>query len=138
MKGKQHMTNTTVLSTGVEVKFVPLAANEVQDLVLASFSGMNLNAMQGDEVLAHGEKILRYNTTLIQDGVFLVKPLSEVVADLKLEAKWLQKLLRSGKVLDTNLYNLSDERDREILFLRFHAFKTEEDFKLLTEKLMAG
>lgn len=138
MKGKQHMTNTAVLSTGVEVKFVPLAANEVQDLVLASFSGMNLNAMQSDEVLAHGDKILRYNTTLIQDGVFLVKPLNEVVADLKLESKWLQKLLRSGKILDANLYDLNDERDREILLLRFHAFKNEEDFKLLTEKLMGG
>lgn len=132
------MTNTAVLSTGVEVTFVPLAANEVQDLVLASFSGMNLNAMQGDEVLAHGDKILRYNTTLIQDGVFLVKPLNEVVADLQLEPKWLQKLLRSGKLLDANLYDLNDERDREIILLRFHAFKTEEDFKLLTEKLMAG
>lgn len=132
------MTNTAVLSTGVEVKFVPLAANEVQDLVLASFSGMNLNAMQSDEVLAHGDKILRYNTTLIQDGVFLVKPLNEVVADLKLESKWLQKLLRSGKILDANLYDLNDERDREILLLRFHAFKNEEDFKLLTEKLMGG
>ncbi len=134
----EKKSNTATLSTGIEVSFTPIPQNAVQDLVLASFSGMDLNNMAEGDVLKHGDKILRYNTTLIQEGVYLVTPLVDAIKTLGLSNNWLKALLRSGKVLDIDLYDKDDNRDKEILFLRFHAFKTEDDFKILTEKLLGN
>jgi hypothetical protein len=124
------------LSTGIEVRFVPLETNEIQDLVLTSFSGMNLQNMDENEVLQKGDKIVRYNTALIQEGVYLVGNLDAAISELGLSNNWIKKLLRSGKVLDPQYYDLNDERDREILFLRYHAFKTEDDFAALSENVL--
>lgn len=134
----EKKSNTATLSTGIEVSFTPIPQNAVQDLVLASFSGMDLNNMGEGDVLKHGDKILRYNTTLIQEGVYLVTPLVDAIKMLGLNNNWFKALLRSGKVLDIDLYDRDDNRDKEILFLRFHAFKTEDDFKILTEKLLGN
>lgn len=130
--------NVVTLSTGVEVRFMDLSNNQVQDLVLSSFSGMNLNKLDEQDILQHGDKFLRYNTTLIQDGVRLVNPLKDEVAKLGLSDNWIKKLLRSGKVLDKELYDLNDVEDQEILFLRYYGFQSEEDFQLLTEKLLGN
>jgi len=136
-KEVNEVEEVITLSTGVQVVFQPMSQNEVQDLVLASFSGMNLNKMKEEDVLQHGDKILRYNTTLIQDGVHLVGGLDTAIKTLGLSKNWVKQLLRSGKVLDADLYDLDDERDQEILFLRFYGFKTEGDFQVLTEKLLS-
>jgi hypothetical protein len=138
MATKTNEVKAVTLSTGVEVRFEDLNQNTIQDLVLTSFSGMNLQKMDQDEVLQHGDKLVRYNTTLIQEGVYLVGSLEDAIKTIGLSANWMKQLLRSGKVVDAQYYDLDDDRDKEILFLRYHAFKTEEDFAKLTEYTLGG
>lgn len=133
---KEVKKNTAVLSTGVEVEFRPISTNAAQDLILTSFSGVNLNSMNNDDIMKHGDKIVRYNTTLVQDSVFLTKPLNEVVKELGLSNRWLPELLRSGRVLDKEYFDMDVERDREILFIRYHAIQSDDDIRILNEKVL--
>lgn len=133
---------TVVLSTGVSVFFKKISGNLLRDVLVNTFQGVNVGSdgtvqMADGDTLAQGKKFTDYNSFLIAEGVTLAIPMSDAITAMGLDANWLKKLFRYG-LFDKSLYDMKDVTDQEFLFLRYHAFGSDTDFQMLTEKLVSN
>lgn len=133
---EQELQHT--LSTGVKVVFNKLSRQKSQELVVATFKASkldkkgNLTGEDASQNLKTADNLLQYHNTLIANGVTLVGKIEDYS---QIDSKWLKKLQRSNFVNIAN-FDLTDEDDVVFLFLRYEAFVTEEDWKLLSEQVL--
>lgn len=134
------LVDAVELSTGVKVYFSAIPQNLLRDVLVNTFQGVNVGAdgaiqMSDGDTLSQGKKFTDYNSFLIAEGVRLATPLTEAVQSMSLGADWLKKLFRYN-LADKDLFDIKSPTDQEFLFLRYHAFASDTDFQLLTEKLV--
>ncbi len=130
------------LSTGIKVNFSRLPPNINQDVVLATFGGMKFDkegklkdTSDTTENIKTATKVMKYHSTLITWGVELVGTISEYVEQGFVPKKWL-KLLQQSEILDLSKYDFDDEDDIKFLFLRYYAFKSQDDWALLSSQVV--
>lgn len=127
------------LSSGVKVRFNQLPASMSQEVFTKLLRNTKINK---DGTIAESndpqknlellDKMSSYYATLIAFGVTMVGIPSDYYGVI--DSKWLKKLKRAG--YDLSDYDLEDEDDVEFLFLRYQGFASQEDWTLLSEKVL--
>lgn len=135
--------DVVTLSTGIKVKFVkPLPSNISQNIIVSSFANANIGAdgrvrdgMSSDEQLKIAKRLFDYNAALIITG--LSNGCLQVYGELPPEAGWLS-MAKLNPVIVNNHPSLdfNDKMHKEFVFLFYFGFATEEDFELLSAKLL--
>lgn len=131
------------LSTGVLVRFKKLDATRARDLMVKTFTSTNMDSkgnlntdkLSTTQQIALARNVTEYHTALIDNGVELVGNREDYYNELNITSTWVKRLRRSG-LLDVELYDFEDETDLDVLFLRYQAFQSEDDWQLLSSELI--
>lgn len=132
--------NVTVLSSGVAVVINEDGADELsRDMILKIFQAVKIdgkgNVIQTESVsdnIKAASSIQLLQDSLLGNFVTLYRTISEEVELGNVPANWKTKLRRTPIL--TVEYDFNDPDDVTFMFLKFFAFKTPEDWAILTER----
>jgi hypothetical protein len=132
------------LSSGVYVIFHKLNRSISTDLTIKTFNNVNLDKkgrlvadnLSTKDQMNMAKSISEYHSTLIMQGVELVGEIDDYEDEIELPENWVKKLFRTGLV-NEKYYDVSDPDDIKFLFLRYYAFRNEDDWSLLSQNTLS-
>ncbi len=142
-------SNVHTLSTGVRVQFNgPLLETMMQSILTHTFVDANLDEEgkvredtgDADQNIAQAAAMLRYNGALLSALNGDYEPVVTLYDGLPDDSGKKLGALRRNPLVAAKFphINWSDGTDREFMFLNYFAFKTAEDWALLSSELLGS
>ena len=142
--------DTVTLSTGIEVKFNRLSASEAQDLIVAMVEKVTITEdgevvtddMSMDDQIDFAKMVTDAHDRILIAGMLDEdNPPVELVSKLPRDNGWLKILFMRKDVrekLSPFTYEdaIKDKKIKTFVYLRYMAFKSQEDWELITTKTL--
>lgn len=135
--------NVVTLTSGVRVQFLKrLSPFVAQQIVISSFNDINLDSsgrvrdnMSSQEQLATAKKMYDFNAALLING--LLEGAMDVYGEMPKDTRWLAAAKINPLIKSTHPFiDFNDSLHMKFIYLFYHGFVHEDDYQILSEKLL--